>query len=386
MPTHTTSKGRIVNHLHRLDDEPEIHEADLELLRRLMADQFPQAEIVKESTISYNCHGFALAPRHEGWFNFPDFFLSDDFTGTAESPQPGDVLIYGQNGVITHSAVVIEVSGGTIVRLQSKWGRVNEVKHPVDHVPEVYGEPIVLLRRRPGVLQHPAVSGGDAKATGGASGAESPADSAIGDAPAPQTEAAEDGTTATVSSSQKIPKRLMLMFASTPEVERQIRQSSESTQGRSVVSVDPPSPLDNSGTEAAETLAISSTETPSAAPDEIQRALAEFSSPLTQFQLMLASTPQVLREAASRLQPVQDLIELDKTNPGTRKAIVEFFERPEIQADEELTGITLFTLTKLPSKEAVPAISRYLEAGNFSPFNGSLAVEALKEAVAVATA
>ncbi|HEV2802803.1 MAG TPA: hypothetical protein VGW12_20190, partial [Pyrinomonadaceae bacterium] len=123
-----------------------------------MADQFPEADIVEDATIRYNCHGFALAPTHEGWYNFPDFFLSDDYVGVAmDSAQPGDVLIYGQNGVITHSALVIEVSGGTIVRLQSKWGRVNEVKHPVSHVPEIYGEPIVLLRRRPGLVQHPAL-------------------------------------------------------------------------------------------------------------------------------------------------------------------------------------------------------------------------------------
>lgn len=381
MARHKTSKERVVAHLHRLENEPEIHAADLELLRRLMAEQFPQAEIVKEATIRYNCHGFALAPRHEAWFNFPDFFLSDDYIGVAmDSPQLGDVLIYGRNGVITHSAVVVEVSGGTIVRLQSKWGRVNEVKHPVCHVPEIYGEPIVLLRLRPVVERHPALGRAANSSATIKCGAEEP----VSDTSEPEAAAVEAGTAETVGPSKNIPKRLMLMFASTPEVERQIRQSTESTEGRGVVPSDAPSPLvANSEAPAAETLATSSAE---AAQDEIQKALAEFSSPITQFQLMLASTPPVLREAASRLQPVQDLIELDKTKPWTRKAIVEFFEKPETQADEELTGITLFTLTKLPSKEAVAPIARYLEAGKFSPFNGGLAVDALKEAVALATA
>lgn len=367
MARHVTTKGREVEHLHRLLNEPEIHAADLELLRRIMAEQFPQAEIVKRATIRYNCHGFALAPRHEGWYNFPDFFLSDDYIGVAmNSPQLGDVLIYGRNGAISHSAVVIEVSGSTIVRLQSKWGRVNEVKHPVCHVPAIYGEPIVLLRLRSFLDQHPAVTEVTDVSATIKCGAEGSADRSE-----PEAEA---GTAERVSEREKIPERLLLMFASTPEVERQIRQS---TQGRSAVPFDAPSPLvDNS----EETFRANDTW------DEIQNALAEFSSPLSQFQLMLASTPQVLRDAASRLRPVQDLIRLDETNPRTRKAIVEFFKKPETQADEDIAGITLFTLTRLPSKEAVPAIARYLAAGKFSSFNGSLAVDALKEAVAVATA
>ncbi len=385
MPTHTTSKGRAVDHLHRLNNEPEIHAADLELLRRLMADQFPQAEVAQEATIRYNCHGFALAPGHEGWYNFPDFFLSDDYVGVAmTSPQLGDVLIYGRNGTITHSAVVIEISGGTIVRLQSKWGRVNEVKHPVSHVPEIYGEPIVLLRRRPGLLQHPVVSV-IVDGAAGESGAEPFAEESAGDAPEPQTEAAEGGMVTTLSLSRNIPERLMLMFASTPEVERQIRQSMEPTQGRGVEPSGAASPLvDNSEAGGSEALATSSASAPppaEAAQDEIWNALAELSSPLTQFQLMLASTPQVLRAAASSLRPVQDLIVLDETKPGTRKAIVEFFEKPETQADEELTGLALFLLAKLPSKEAVASVARYLEAGKFSPFNGGLAVDALAAAI-----
>ncbi|HEV2802607.1 MAG TPA: hypothetical protein VGW12_19195, partial [Pyrinomonadaceae bacterium] len=141
-----------------------------------------------------------------------------------------------------------------------------------------------------------------------------------------------------------------------------------------------PPPSDNSEAGGAEASATSAAED---AQEEIRNVLAELSAPLAQFQLMLASTPQVLRAAASGLQPVQALIELDQTNPGTRKAIVEFFEKPETQDDEELTGLTLFLLTKLPSKEAVAAVARYLEAGKFSPFNGGLAVDALREAVAL---
>lgn len=390
MPEHKTSNDRVVPHLHR---EPDLHAADQELARRFMNELFPRAEVVKEATLKYNCHGFALAPAHEGWYNTPDFFLSDDFTGTADAPQPGDVLIYGQNGIITHSAVVVEISNGAIEMLQSKWGGVAEVKHPVDHVPGVYGEPIVLLRRRPGVPQHPAVSGVvDAAATVGETSGEASAD----DAPEPQAEATEVGTAETMSAGKQAPERFMLMLASTPEVERHIRQSLESTQGGGAASFTRPpinnssaAPpfIDNSGA-AAETLDTASTlETFPAedTQDDIQKALVELSAPVTQFQLMLASTPEVLREAASRLQPIQDLIELDKTKPETRKTIVEFFEKPETQADEEITGLTLFLLMMLPSKEAVVALARYLEAGKFSPFNGSLAVDALKAAVAGVT-
>lgn len=387
MGTHKTSKDRVVDHLHRLGDEPDLNAVDLELYRGIMAERFPHAEVIKDATIKYNCHGFTLAPTHEGWYNVPDFFLSDDFNGTSmNSPQLGDIVIYGNNGIIAHSAVVIEVSGNTIVRLQSKWGGVNEVKHPVCHVPEVYGEPIVLLRRRPGLPQHPAVSGLVNAATIGESGAEKSDEESADDVSEPQAEEAEVVMAETASPDKKLPERFMLMLASTPEVERHIRQSLETPGGGAGPFGASPPLVENSeaATEKPEALAETS---PAEEPqDDIQKALAELSSPVTQFQLLLASTPQVLREAASRLQPIQDLIELDETEPMTRKAIVEFFERPETQADEEITGLTLFLLTKLPSKEAVAAIARYLEAGKFSPFNAGLAVDALKEAVALATA
>lgn len=163
----------------------------------------------------------------------------------------------------------------------------------------------------------------DAAASDGESREITSAESSADDVSESATEAGE-----TVSSSKNIPERLLLMFASTPEVERQIRQSFELTERSSVGPLAAPSPLiDNSADSAANSLAPSSTSETSPAEltqDEIRKTLAELSAPLTQFQLMLASTPQVLRAAASSLQPVQDLIELDKTKPATRKAIVEF--------------------------------------------------------------
>ena len=173
MAEHRTIKERIVDHFHF---EPDLHDADEEIAARLLSEHFPKAEVVKPATRTYNCHGFALASEHPGWYNFPDFFLSDNYRAVPmECPQLGDVLIYSSQGAISHSAVVIEVRGSEIVKLQSKWGEVAQVKHAPGDVPGVYGERLVLLRPRPGVPKHPAVVAIEKAAAGGSGGAEEPA-------------------------------------------------------------------------------------------------------------------------------------------------------------------------------------------------------------------
>lgn len=346
-----------------------------------MEKLFPLSKVVNPATLNYNCHGFALAPRHLGWYNFPDFFISDDYVGTAmESPQPGDILIYGLEGVLTHSAVVIQVSGSDIVSVQSKWGGVAEVKHPPRAVPDVYGAPLVLLRPRPGFPKHPALSGdGNATAAGGG-GAGEPASSS----PASESGAAETSAAETVSPRAQLPERFMLMLASTPEVRRRILRTGPSKPGGggSVPFNAPTPPIGGPEAAAAETLDASTDE---GVQDDIKKALEELSARDTQFMLMLASTAEVLRAAASQLKPITDLIELSDTGPEARsavvRAVIEFFEKPETQADEQIIGLTLFLMSKIPSKEAVVPIARYLATREFSLFNGGLAADALRASI-----
>jgi hypothetical protein len=384
MPEHKTSKGHPVEHRH---EDPDLHAADQEIARDFMAKLFPQAEVVNPATLKYNCHGFAFAPTHHGWYDFADLFISDDYAGTPmDSPEPGDILIYGLEGVLAHSAVVIEVSGDKIVRVQSKWGGVAEVKHPTDHVPDVYGKPLVLLRTQPGIPKHPVVSAGVNKAVASASeeaGEGSEVAAVTGGERAAGTETAAFAAERTGGDS-KAPERFRLMLASTPEVRRRILRSSSLPKVLGAGPFD--APLNAESLEVGFPGAELESVSPDKAQSEIEKALDELSAPVSQFHLLLASTPEVLTSAASRLPPVKDLIRIGKTDPQAKRAVLEFFNKPEIQEDDQITGLVLFLLSQLPSKEAVGAIARYLEAGRFSPFNGRLAVDALREAVAVATA
>lgn len=377
MGEHKTSKGHPVDHSHTV---PPLNAADQEIAKDFLAALFPKAEVVCPATTEYNCHGFAFAPTHLAWYDFADLFIADDYSGTPmDSPEPGDILIYSLEGVLAHSAVVIEVSGSKIVRLQSKWGGVAQVKHTPDHVPPDYGAPIVLLRTQPGVPKHPAAGGGvttcpEAVGAEGPTGDTEDRGSRGGEAAAGVDAAVSEAETA--DGGAQPPDRFRLMLASTPEVRRRILRSSTFPQSGGA---DPFN--ERSDADLSEAVAEAAAED---VQDEIEKALAELPSRESQFRLMLASTPEVLRGAISRLPPVESLVRIGKADERAKKAVLEFFERPKVQEDEQVTGIALYLLSQLPSKEAVGPLARYLE-GKFSQFNGDLAVDALKAAVSKTT-
>jgi len=389
---HKTLEGNAVDHKHF---EKDLTPADMKIAETLLEADFNQAKPLKPPTRAYNCHGFAYAPEHPGWFNVPDLFLRDHYSSQpCESAQPGDVIIYINGGLIAHSAVVIKAEGGKIKMVQSKWGAIAEVKHPPEHVPSVYGQPLVLLRPRNDLPPHRAVLEAEqetALATSARGGAGEAADTAGAEAESTAKKDDTDekfATAETTGQAVDLPESFMLMLASTPEVERRIRQSAVSAQASSSQPLDAPPvaetlefATDAASTESGEVTA------PENAPSDIQEALERLPSDVTQFALMLASSLEMLRLVISQLLPVKNLIEIGQTKPQeTRSAVLEFFERPETQEDEQIIGIALYLLSQLPSKGAVAAITRYLQAGTFSSFNGGLAVDALRASIAEITA
>jgi hypothetical protein len=61
----------------------------------------------------------------------------------------GDIVVYKKNGVITHYAVVTMVdANGNITEIESKWGRGQLFKGPVDAVPADYGAMDGTWRRK----------------------------------------------------------------------------------------------------------------------------------------------------------------------------------------------------------------------------------------------
>lgn len=158
-----TSQGRPVTHCH-IPDPPckrqELSPARVEVLRSRLRARHPRADEVGPPTRQYNCHGHALAASH-GWFEEPALFFADDhFRVSFNNPGVGDVVLYYNDGVLMHTAVVTRVRNGRIHKLRSKWGASAEVSHTLFDVPEVYGEPERLLRRSPSAEPFDLLAGG----------------------------------------------------------------------------------------------------------------------------------------------------------------------------------------------------------------------------------
>jgi hypothetical protein len=61
------------------------------------------------------------------------------------------------------------------------------------------------------------------------------------------------------------------------------------------------------------------------------------------------------------------------------KPVAEFFTRQETQANDEVSGIALYLLQKLPSDEGALAIATSLTEGKVKPVNHELAARAFIE-------
>ena len=82
---------------------------------------------------SSNCHGWV--------FTGGKFYLSPDDVEAVlkengyqevRQPQPGDVVVYRQSGVIAHTAVVRYVAEGRPVLVEGKWGVLGVYLHPAE--------------------------------------------------------------------------------------------------------------------------------------------------------------------------------------------------------------------------------------------------------------
>jgi hypothetical protein len=80
-----------------------------------------------------NCHGWVFAGGRF-WLNPDDVELILKENGYAEAaePQVGDVVIYRNGGVISHSAVVRYVAEGQPAMVEGKWGQLGVFLHPAD--------------------------------------------------------------------------------------------------------------------------------------------------------------------------------------------------------------------------------------------------------------
>lgn len=83
-----------------------------------------------------NCHGWVFAGgRYILSGDNVDLILTENQYTKQESPQPGDLAIYRNNGVICHTAIVMYVTAGQPVMVRGKWGNLGVFLHPADKSP-----------------------------------------------------------------------------------------------------------------------------------------------------------------------------------------------------------------------------------------------------------
>lgn len=92
-----------------------------------------------------NCHGWVFAG---GNFRLgPDdvqLILTENSYEEVQEPQPGDLVIYRQNGSIVHSALVRYVTQGQPILVEGKWGSLGVMLHATDK--SVYGTGYTFYR------------------------------------------------------------------------------------------------------------------------------------------------------------------------------------------------------------------------------------------------
>jgi hypothetical protein len=92
-----------------------------------------------------NCHGWVFAG---GKFRLSpedvQLILNENGYREVSEPQPGDVVVYRQNGDIAHTAVVRYVTAGQPVMVESKWGALGILLHPTDK--SLYGAKFTFYR------------------------------------------------------------------------------------------------------------------------------------------------------------------------------------------------------------------------------------------------
>ncbi len=123
-----------------------------------LAEEFPEAVTSAPADATYSCHGWIFAAGNY-WIaaEMVDLILEDNGYHPVADPRPDDLVIYRDaSGRAVHSGLVREPSGRVVV--ESKWGGMHRVVHPIDTQP--FSKEWVFYRTdRPGHLLRVSESG-----------------------------------------------------------------------------------------------------------------------------------------------------------------------------------------------------------------------------------
>jgi hypothetical protein len=107
-----------------------------EAAARCIAEANHPATRRREATGVYNCHGMTFANRRTGVYEGPDIerIIVDDGYKIIDRSKvmPGDVILYFEGTIISHSGIVIfmeQVGQSRVPFILSKWGNAGEYIH-----------------------------------------------------------------------------------------------------------------------------------------------------------------------------------------------------------------------------------------------------------------
>ena len=108
--------------------------------------------------------------------------------------------------------------------------------------------------------------------------------------------------------------------------------------------------------------------------EAIQWALGRISDPDVYIRVNFASTPETARVIIERLPGVKELIDIGQE---AAPSILTLLQRAEEQEEDELAGIALYLLQRIPTEEAKKPLARAIVEGRFTGLNMYLAADAL---------
>lgn len=116
--------------------------------------------------------------------------------------------------------------------------------------------------------------------------------------------------------------------------------------------------------------------------EAITKAIDQLQNPDVRVELKLASTPEVRRAIIASIPAVRELVEM---GPEASQDVLALFEREESAENEELIGVALYLLQRVPTREAARPLARFLQSDRLTIFNTDLAAQAFLQSAGIET-
>ena len=114
--------------------------------------------------------------------------------------------------------------------------------------------------------------------------------------------------------------------------------------------------------------------------ERIDKAIARFSDPQVNYQVWLASTPEVAKVIIKGLPGVKELVEV---GPDAARSMITLLDSKEMQKNDRVSAIALYVLSQFPSEEVKQALAKDIAARRFRGISSQLAAEAFLTAARI---